>query len=147
MAESRWTDWGLNAALAVGLLVVIALGWGLVSRVVMPRTVPTRSGTEMSRVQVEVLNAAGVDGLARRTREYLIQRGFDVVETGNAAPRDTTTVLVRSGTALDARHVAQALGLGDGRMVTGGPTTDYSLDVTLSVGADYRQLTPFDDEP
>lgn len=139
-------DWGLNLALGIGLVLVAALVWGLATRVFTPRTTPTRSGEAMSRIQVEVLNATGVDGLARRTREHLIQRGFDVVETGNTAVRDTTTVLVRSGTALDARHVAQSLGLGDNRVVTGGPTTDYSLDVTLFVGADYRSLTPFDDE-
>ena len=137
-------DWGLNAAIGLGLVLVAALAWGLATRVFTPRTTPTRAG-ETSRVQVEVLNAAGVDGLARRAREHLIRRGFDVVEIGNAGPRDTTTVLVRSGTALDARHVAQSLGLGDDRVVTGGPTTDYSLDVTLFVGADYRTLPPFDD--
>lgn len=147
MAEARRSDALLNVALAVGAVVVLALAYGLVSRVFTPRTTPTRAGAEMSRVQVEVLNAAGVDGLAGRTTDYLRRRGFDVVEVGNGPRRDTTTVLVRSGTALDARHVAQALGLGDSRVVTGGPTTDYSLDVTLFVGADYPSLSPFDDEP
>ena len=147
MAEPRRSDALLNVALAVGALVVAALVYGLASRAFTPRTTPTRSDGRTSRIQVEVLNAAGVDGLAGRTTDYLRRRGFDVVEIGNAASRDTTTVLVRSGTALDARHVAQALGLGDRRVVTGGPTTDYSLDVTLFVGADYPSLSPFDDEP
>ena len=140
-------DWGLNVAIGLGFVLVAALVWGLATRVFTPRTTPTRADQALSRVQVEVLNAAGVDGLARQTREHLIRRGFDVVEIGNAGPRDTTTVLVRSGTALDARHVAQSLGLGDARVVTGGPTTDYSLDVTLFVGADYHTLTPFDSPP
>lgn len=147
MARSRFSGVLLNAALVVGALVVAALVYGLATRVFTPRTTPTRSDEQMARVQVEVLNAAGADGLAGRTTDYLRRRGFDVVEIGNAAGRDTTTVLVRSGTALDARHVAQALGLGDDRVVTGGPTTDYSLDVTLFVGADYPSLAPFDDEP
>ena len=146
MAEPRLRSAGLNVALVVGAVVVAALLYGLASRVFSPRTTPTREG-QASRIQVEVLNAAGVDGLAGRTTDYLRRRGFDVVEIGNAGARDTTTVLVRSGTALDARHVAQALGLGDERVVTGGPTTDYTLDVTLFVGADYPSLSPFDDEP
>ena len=86
-----------------------------------------------------------IDGLAARAREHLVRRGFDVVGVGDAAPRDTTTVLVRSGTALDARHVAQALGLGPEAVVTGGSTTDYRLDVTVTLGADYTRLAPFDD--
>ena len=146
MAGSRWSGALLNVAIAAGVVVVAALVYGLVTRSFTPRTSPERAGGG-SRVQVEVRNAAGVDGLAGRTTDYLRRRGFDVVEIGNAAARDTTTVLVRSGTALDARHVAQALGLGDDRVVTGGPTADYSLDVTLFVGADYPTLTPFDDEP
>ena len=144
MSGSRWGGAALNAAIAAAVVVVAALVYGLVTRQFTPRTTPTRADGG-ARVQVEVRNAAGVDGLAGRTTDYLRRRGFDVVEIGNAGRRDTTTVLVRSGTALDARHVAQSLGLGDGRVVTGGPTTDYTLDVTLFVGADYRTLPPFDD--
>ncbi len=141
MAESGWSDGLLNAGLAVVVLVVGVLAYGLVTRAVLPRT----AEAEASRIAVEVLNGAGVDGLAARATEYLRRRGFDVVEIGDAEARDTTTVLVRSGTALDARHVAQALGLGAEAVVTGGPITDYRLDVTVTLGADYARLTPFDD--
>ena len=30
------------------------------------------------------------------------------------------------------------------RVVTGGPTTDYSLDVTIYLGADYRRLASYE---
>lgn len=146
MVSSRWADGALNAALVVGAVVLLVLLYGVGTRVFTPRTTPTRSTATTSRIQVEVLNAAGVDGLAARATEHLRRRGFDVVAVGNSAPRDTSTVLVRSGTALDARHVAQALGLSDARVVTGGPTQDYRLDVTVTLGTDYRLLTPFDDD-
>ena len=144
MSGSRLSDGLLNAALVVGGLVVLVLLYGFATRAFTPRTVPDRAGADHSRIQVEVRNGAGVDGLAAQTTAYLRRRGFDVVELGNAAVRDSTTVLVRSGTALDARHVAQALGLGAERVVTGGPTTDYSLDVTIYLGADYRSLTSYE---
>ena len=144
MAESRLGGALLNGGLVVGGLLVAVLVYGLATRALTPRTTPTRA-EGASRVQVEVRNGAGVDGLAATATAYLRRRGFDVVEIGNAPARDTTTVLVRSGTALDARHVAQALGLGVDRVVTGGPTTDYSLDVTVTLGADYARLAPFDD--
>jgi len=36
------------------------------------------------RIKVEVLNASGQRGLARRVTQYLRDRGFDVVSVGNA---------------------------------------------------------------
>ena len=147
MSGSRLSDGLLNAALLVGGLAVLVLLYGFVTRTFTPRTVPERAAAEdHSRIQVEVRNAAGVDGLAAGVTAHLRRRGFDVVDIGNAPARDTTTVVVRSGTALDARYVAQALGLGAERVDTGGPTTDYSLDVTVYVGADYRALASYDSD-
>ncbi len=122
--------------------MLLVLLYGLVVRAFTPRTTPTRTDQAFSRVQVEVLNAAGVDGLAAEATDLLRRRGFDVVSVGNGPSRDTSAVFVRSGTALDARHVAQALGLGDEAVVTGGPTLDYSLDVTVALGADYAANAP-----
>lgn len=149
MAQSQLTDGLLNVALVIGGVVVLVLLYGFASRAFLPRTTPTRTATEAtpaanSRIKVEVRNAAGVDGLAASATSHLRRRGFDVVEVGNAASADTSRVLVRSGTALDARHVAQALGLGPEAVQTGGPTNDYALDVTVTLGADYPTLAPFD---
>ncbi|MEM1117614.1 MAG: LytR C-terminal domain-containing protein [Bacteroidota bacterium] len=149
MAQSRLTDGLLNVALVVGGVVVLVLLYGFASRTFLPRTTPTRAGTEAaptanSRIKVEVRNGAGVNGLAAEATAHLRRRGFDVVEVGNATPADTSRVLVRSGTALDARHVAQALGLGPEAVQTGGPINDYSLDVTVTLGADYPDRAPFD---
>lgn len=146
MASARLTDGLLNAALVVGGLLVAALLYGFVSRAISTGPGIERPAADHARIQIEVRNAAGVDGLAARTTEFLRGRGFDVVDLGNAAARDTSTVLVRSGTALDARTVAEALGLSADRVVTGGPLTDYALDVTVYLGADYAQLSPFAEE-
>ncbi|MGB3544335.1 LytR C-terminal domain-containing protein [Rubrivirga sp.] len=142
MGSSRWGDAALNTALVIGGLVLLVLLYGLGIRAFTPRTTPVRTDQAFARVQVEVLNAAGVDGMAAQATALLRRRGFDVVSVGNAPPRDTSAVFVRSGTALDARHVAQALGLGDAAVVTGGPTLDYSLDVTVALGADYASTAP-----
>lgn len=149
MAQSRLTDGLLNVALLVGGALVLVLLYGFATRAFLPRTTPTRAFAEAaptanSRIKVEVRNGAGVDGLAASATAHLRRRGFDVVEVGNAAPADTSRVLVRSGTALDARHVAQALGLGTEAVQTGGPANDYALDVTVTLGADYPALAPFD---
>jgi len=89
------------------------------------------------RVRVEVLNASRVIGLARRATLYLRDRGFDVVESGNAAGarRDTTLVLDRSGHEAWAQSVARAMG--DAPMAA-RPDTLHDVDVTVLVGSAWR---------
>ena len=144
---SRLADGATTAALVLCALAVAVLAYGLATRAFVPRTTPTReagrAADSSDRVQVEVWNAAGVDGLAAAAAERLRRRGFDVVTTGNAGRRDTSAVVVRSGTTLDARHVAQALGLSEALVVTGGPTEDYTLDVTVYLATDLPDR-PFD---
>lgn len=145
MADPRLTDGLLNVALVAGGVLVLVLLYGFASRTFVPRTTPTREVAEdLSRIKVEVRNASAVDGLASRTTAHLRRRGFDVVGLGNADRQPTSTVVVRAGTPGDARHVAQALGLAPEAVVTGGPANDYALDVTVTLGADYPALAPFD---
>ena len=88
------------------------------------------------RIKVEVLNASGQRGLARRATFALRDAGFDVVRFGNdPAPRDSTLVLARSGNDDWARLVARALG---GARVESRPDSSRYLDVTVLLGGDWR---------
>lgn len=60
-------------------------------------------------VPVEVLNGAGVAGLAARVQDYLAARGFVVTGVGNAPPTDTTTVRHPPGQQAAARLVADQI--------------------------------------
>ena len=144
----------LTAALvACGLLVAVLL-YGFATRTLTPRTVPTRAvpaetdstararAAALARITVEVRNGAGVDGLGARTTALLRRRGFDVLETGTAAPADSSTVVVRTGTAEDARHVAGALGLPARRVVPDGPSDENAPAVSVTVGRDYADFAP-----
>lgn len=86
------------------------------------------------RVRVEVLNASRVVGLARRATLYLRDRGYDVVESGNAAgpPRDTTLVLDRTGHQEWAESVARAMGVAQ---MMARRDSLHDVDVTVLVGA------------
>ncbi|HEX6589400.1 MAG TPA: LytR C-terminal domain-containing protein [Longimicrobiales bacterium] len=88
------------------------------------------------RVRVEVLNASGVAGLARRATEHLRDQGFDVVYIGNASRSDLqTTLVVARTTDMDAaQRVAAAL---DADSVTVEPDPELYLDVTVELGADW----------
>ena len=88
------------------------------------------------RLRVEVLNAGGVAGVARRATEHLRDRGFDVVAFGNAgiSDRATTVVLARTTNVDNARAVAEALGADS---VAVEPDPQLFLDVTVLLGSDW----------
>lgn len=94
------------------------------------------------RIKVEVLNASGIRGQARRATIALRDAGFDVVRFANdTTRRDSTLVLSRSGKDDWAALVARALG---GARVQSRPDSSRYLDVTVQLGADWRPPTkPF----
>lgn len=128
---------GLAATLAVVALLLVSLvrgvslGGGEGEGAGRPAAEPGR------RIRVEVLNAAGVPGLARGVTERLRARGFDVVYYGNAPAafgRDSSLVIDRTGDPGPAREVADALGIE--RVRTLADTTLY-LEATVVVGRDW----------
>lgn len=135
----------LNVGIGALALVLLALLYGLFSRVLAP-TAPVRVVAEEATdiPQVEVLNGTGVDGLASQARLYLADHGVDVLATGNAPGQETprSLVLSRTGDLAAARRVAAVLGLEEGR-VRSEPAPDLLLDATVLLGDDYRTLAPF----
>lgn len=88
------------------------------------------------RVTVEVLNASGLRGQARRATIALRDAGFDVVRFANdTGRRDSTLVLSRSGKDDWAGQVAKALG---GARWESRPDSSRYLDVTVLLGSDWR---------
>jgi hypothetical protein len=93
------------------------------------------------RVRVEVLNASGARGLARRATMHLRDYGYDVVGMGNAPEqRDSTLVLLRSGDEDWARRVALAMRRPDATSadIALRPDSSRHLDVTVLIGRDWR---------
>jgi hypothetical protein len=83
---------------------------------------------EGERIRVEVLNSAGIVGLARDVTEQLRSAGYDVVYYGNAGrlARDSSVVLDRAGNAPAVARVAESLGI---------PRVEVALDTTLYLEA------------
>lgn len=97
---------------------------------------------EVERITVEVLNATGIDGLARATTRQLRHRGFDVVYFGTAA-MDTlreTFIAVRRGDTTGAARVREALGVGK---VVVQPDPRLLLDASVFLGHDAVPLINF----
>jgi LCP family protein required for cell wall assembly len=96
-----------------------------------------------SSVQVRVLNASGVTGLAARTAAGLRKLGFDVVGIGDAPAMPTTVTY--SGTAqADAAYTVMtalaALPAGQNLIAEPAPQTGTAGPVTLTLGSDFAGL-------
>jgi LCP family protein required for cell wall assembly len=94
-------------------------------------------GGNASATSVEILNGAGVAGLAARTADRLTQRGFVINSVGDA-PRaqPQTTILARTGARSAAEQVASTLGVSSARITDSASLG--SADVQVILGADAR---------
>lgn len=96
--------------------------------------IPEPSATALGTV--EVLNAAGTTGLARRATRQLRDAGFDVVFYGNApaSANDSSVVIDRVGAPETARAAATRLGIA---RVRSEPDSGLFVDATVIVGVDW----------
>jgi LCP family protein required for cell wall assembly len=86
--------------------------------------------------RVDVLNAAGVNGLARTTADRLAQRGYEIVNVGDAdRPQTQTTIQVRPDARAAADDIATTLRLPPARVVD-STTLPSTVDIRVLVGAD-----------
>lgn len=143
---------GLFVALLAVAALVASLVWGVWDRLhpssasapppSARAAAPDDASRPLGRVRVQVLNASGIPGQAKRAMELLRDRGFDVVETGNA-PRtfspQTSLVLDRLNQPEAARQVAAAAGIA--RTLTRADTT-LQVEATVILGRDWHPPAP-----
>ncbi|MCC7052284.1 MAG: LytR C-terminal domain-containing protein [Gemmatimonadaceae bacterium] len=98
----------------------------------------TTSAPQGQRVLVEVLNASGVAGLARRATFLIRDRGFDVVTYGTdpGGRRSGTVVVDYSNKPEAAERMARVLG--GAQVERGRDSLDRGLDLTVKLGTSYR---------
>ena len=90
-----------------------------------------------SSASVEVLNGAGVAGLATRTADRLAQRGFVISNVADAPkPQSQTAILARPGARSAAEQVATTLGIPTQRVSESANLG--SADVQVILGPDVR---------
>jgi LCP family protein required for cell wall assembly len=89
-----------------------------------------------SSISVEVLNGAGVAGLAARTADRLKQAGFTIADVADAPrPQSQTTIVARQNARPIADQIASAIGLPGSRVSTGNPP---KADIQIILGTDAR---------
>ena len=88
-----------------------------------------------STVHVRVENGSGTPGAASALADLLRQRGFNVVETGNAKSFDTKKTTVKGPDQKTAGEVAKQLPVKHPQIAV-GPVDGVDIDIVI--GADYR---------
>jgi hypothetical protein len=134
----RW-----RSAILAALVLMTALGgfvaWRArdVDRGAVAATGDTTRAPAGQRIVVEVLNASGIPGQARRATFLLRDRGFDVVAwTNDKTRRERTLVVDHTGRPEAAERVARILG--DASIERGDPSPRY-VDVTVRLGSAWKQ--------
>ncbi|MFC1584620.1 LytR C-terminal domain-containing protein [Fibrobacterota bacterium] len=86
--------------------------------------------------QIQVLNACGFPGAAEAMRNFLTDKGFDIVEFGNADSWNyaETIVVARTENTAIARDLARILSLDTFVLLT---DSSRMVDATIYVGKDY----------
>lgn len=88
------------------------------------------------RIVVEVLNASGITGQARRATFLLRDRGYDVVGWSNdRTRRERTLVVDHTGRPEAAERLARILG--DAAIEQGDPSPRY-VDITVRLGSTWK---------
>jgi hypothetical protein len=120
------------------LLVVVVAAIAACVALTRPRvgaSTPRVQVPQGVRIRVQVMNATGTRGLARRATGYLRDRGFDVVGMATALQsRDSTLVVDHSRNPELARLVSRAFG---GAAIESRPDSSRYLDVTVLIGRDW----------
>lgn len=138
-------SFALNAVIGFLGLLLCLLVFGLFSRLIYPRIQNQRAEQQPELIgnviQLEVLNGAGVAGLADQFTSTLRKNGFDVVQTGNFDNfnMQQTTIISRTLNKDNARRVAEALGIEESQILVEA-SDDFYLDATIVIGSDYRSL-------
>lgn len=139
----KWFRW---VAIAATVALVLVLGGSLVMGVgsdARPAPQPRIASPIPDGPRVEVLNAAGISGMAQAATDQLREARFDVVYFGNADEfgRDSSVVIDRVGRPEIAQEVARELGISQ---VRSEPDSTLYLEATVLLGLDWEGLAQMD---
>lgn len=137
----RWQLRQWLVVVAVGSAVAVLVA-SLVWRFFVAASVdPRLDEAGDRRIQVRVLNAAGVPQLARTVQQYLRRRGFDVVDVATApALEPRSSIVDHVGDSAAVAQVQTALGIATVRRDI---DSDLVLHCSVVLGADWKTLRPF----
>jgi polyisoprenyl-teichoic acid--peptidoglycan teichoic acid transferase len=101
---------------------------------------PAKRAAEAAKV--EVLNGAGVQGLAQATADWLKPQGVNVISVGTADRIDYTSTVIMdyTGKAYTARWLAQLFNVGEANILSGSDPAS-PVDIKVILGQDWTAPT------
>ena len=136
----------LNSIIVLLAVIIFYMSFSLYSNFSAKNSVDFeyRKKPNSSIIQVEVLNGCGVSGVADTLTDFLRNHNFDVVQIGNYISYDVekSIVIDRTGNMVNAFKVADTLGINHKNVIQ-QMNNNYFLDVSLIIGKDFENLTPF----
>ena len=142
--KMKYFVFGLISILSLIVLLMLTSFVMRISNPVVDSSVDSdKRITNEEKIQINILNGCGVNGLASRTNEYLRTYKFDVLEVGNYPENIEKSIIIdRLGDMESAKKVAYAVGIPDSLIFT---RIDSSLFIRTSIvlGNDYEKLAPF----
>jgi LCP family protein required for cell wall assembly len=103
---------------------------------------PTLDATSPSKVNVEVLNGSGIDGMAGQVGSDLTNEGFNVVGTGDASNFDYTSNVIEYAASSDLPAVDTLKSVVPNVQVLPPNSSLTPGTVELIVGSDFSALNP-----
>lgn len=99
------------------------------------------------KIQLDVRNGTDVNGVAAEFRDYLREKGFDVVEMGNYKINDVnkTMIISRNENMQSSEKIAETLGVNK-KFITQQINPSLYLDATVIIGKDFKELKPYTDK-
>ncbi len=142
----KWLNYTIIGLLAIALVLLLSsfvFQMFVIDRVdpELDRDIPSQTVERV--IQVNIMNACGVNGLAAKTKNFMRSRGFDVVEIGNFRKKtEHSFVIDRLGDTLSSQKVAYVMGLSEDMVETDIDSMLF-LRATIVIGSDYKELSPF----
>jgi hypothetical protein len=133
------------AGIFVGSAFLFFLSNGSILSRFIDRPASERPGinTTGRKIQISVLNACGVPGIAMKMTEHLRSLGYDVVEIGNyeISKLDRSIVIDWNNDMTVAGRITEAIDIPRERIVRRKSNREL-VDFSVVLGRDYRQLIP-----
>ncbi|HOJ37183.1 MAG TPA: LytR C-terminal domain-containing protein [Ignavibacteriales bacterium] len=142
------TNFFYNFLLVILFFIIIFLVYSIIVKFTKDDNISeitiNNQGLPSEIIQVEVLNASDIAGVAERVTDFLRNSKVDVVNISNYHIKDIpyTLVIDRRGNMANAYQIAKILNVSEKNVIS-QINNDYLVDVTIIIGRDYNKLKPF----